>query len=68
MKKSSEGKRYLLQLSTDPTDGLKPFPWKKLPPCPVQLPCSTPGSVDSVYQNTSHPIVDQYSHPTSGHR
>ena len=57
------------QLSTDPPDGLKPsIPLKELPPCPVQLPCSTPESVDSIYQNTSHLIVDQYSHPTSGHR
>ena len=35
---------------------------------PVQLPWSKPGSVLSAYQNTSHPIMDQYSHPTSGHR
>ena len=52
-------------LSIDLLDGLKPFPWKKLPQCRVQLPCSTPGSVDSAYQNTSHPIVAQYSHQSS---
>ena len=54
-----------LSIHVDPLDGLKPFPWKKLPQCHVQPPCLTPGSVDSGYQNTSHPIVAQYSHPTS---